>query len=497
MSISMKELFSRQNIESEVISLRNSLSNHPQGLNMGLREAHERLLQPADGDGFARGCRRPDSVEIGVPVFGGKELGGVLPSWMPIAGNTRLVRDHGSGETTVRLEPDYRGETRAVEGILEKSRIAYEDFPFKSWHTYYDWQFYVRVDKQYTYLLSESNINDFDGIFECEWDTGDPDGEGFLPKWAWPQRGDRVWIVGRWIYDCGHPDDEDKHRAEIHPPKAVASFREEPMEFPENDGPVRANTAVLYIGRDGGYWRQPINDQNYAFDLYLPPKPYEEAEPVWRVNPETGQLPVQPKITPYPAGAPKALRVIIPLEGVEPHPAEYGAGIAGGWSDPRGTESAKIKRFRVTIEKIFMDANLDPPFQEDEWYIYIGINGRWKIWQDLGGDSEKLDYSVELDLHPEDRIHITASGFEADEINSLTGKSIGLSWAQIQDPQQLKNNAEKIKDGFESLGLSLDPGINNEKLSTLSVKHLPQARPSDTVVADGEDYRLRYRIEEL
>lgn len=286
MSISMRDLFSRQGIAGEVISLRHSLANHPEGLKMSLREAHRRLLTPADGDGFSRGCRRPESLHTGVDVivhtFGRREVGGVLPAWVPVAGSTGI--DHRPRHA------DFAGETRTVEGILARSHITYTDFPFKPWHTFYDWNFHVRFDKQYTYLISPVN---HEGEMECEWDTA------FLPSWAWPQDGDRVWIVGRWIYDCGHPEN-NLHKSEIHPPKALASFRTQATDFAGNRGPTRANHAILFIGRDGGYWRQPINDQDYAFDLYLPPKPYAEAVPRFKVVPQTGALPVQPQIAPFP-----------------------------------------------------------------------------------------------------------------------------------------------------------------------------------------------------
>jgi hypothetical protein len=494
----MKELFSRPGIAGEtgeIISLRNSLANHPDGHEMGLREAYNRLLKPNDGDGFARGCRLPGSVKIDY-LAGERELGGVLPEWVPVAGNARLVRDHRTGST--HLVPDYTGETRTVEGILTGSKIAHHDFQFKPWHTYYDWNFIVDVDKQYTYLLGRANLhknlesgrdNFGKGQFECEWDTA------FLPSWAWPQVGDRVWLVGRWICDCGHPDENYKHRTEIHPPKAVACFRSEAMNFTGNKGPTRANNAVLYIAQRGGYWDQPINNQDYVFDLYLPPKPYAEAVPKWNVASKTGSLPVQPRITPYPADNPRALRVVIPLKNVSPHPEEYGAIISAGWSDPRDTESKKIKRLRVTVEKIFMDANLDP-HGKDEWYVYVGINGRWNVWKSLNGDSTTLNYSVDLDLHPDDKVHITACGFEADEIHDLMGKSIGLTWAEIVDHSQAKNNAEKIRSGFLSLGLSLDPNIDNEPISTFSKIHSPGALSSVTAATKDKDYRLRYRIEE-
>ncbi len=411
---------------------------------------------------------------------------------MPVSGNTVLVRDQRTDQFILR--PDYAGETPTVEGIVTKSKVASNDFPFQPWHTYYDWNFHVRFDKQYKYLYSPANKND---DIECEWDTA------FLPRWAWPQVGQRVWIVGRWIYDCGHPEN-NQHRSELHPPKAVASFRTEAVKFRENRGLTRANNAILYIGQNGGYWRQPINDQDYAFDLYLPPKPYREAVPVWKVASQTGSLPVQPQITPYPAGNPRVLRVVIPLKGVTPHPREYGAIISGGWSDPRGTESAKIKRLRVTVEKFFRDANLDS-YSSDEWYQYVGINGRWRVWQSRGGgDSETLNYSVVLNLHPDDRIHIAACcGFEADPIHDLMGKRIGLSWAEIvasgKDSTQAKNSAKKIRDGFLSLGSDLlgGGGIENDAIRAFSKILPPQARRPDKDPSAEGDYRLQYKIELL
>ena len=270
----------------------------------------------------------------------------MLPEWVPVAVGPR-------SDQFRKLHADFAGETRTLEGILAQEQDHPYGFPVPALAYLLRLEFLCRFDTQYTYLNSQANIEDHGGELECEWDTA------FLPSWAWPQDGDRVWIVGRWIYDCGHPTVHG-HKSEIHPPKAVASFRTEAVQFEGNPGPTRATTTALFIGREGGYWRQPINDQDYAFDLYLPPQPYAEAVPRWTIEPQTGALPVQPQLTPFPANAPRALRVVIPLKGVEPHPENYGVIISGGWSDPRGTEAAAVKRFRVTVEEIFMDANLDP-----------------------------------------------------------------------------------------------------------------------------------------
>ena len=428
-------------------------------------------------------------MTIGIPGIFEKDLGLVLPQWVPAAGDTALVRDHTSGVTRFRFQEDFAGETRTVEGILVRSHVTATDFPFQPWHTFYDWNFHVRVDTQYTYLNSLTNMQDDDGELECEWDTA------FLPDWAWPQDGARVWIVGRWIYDCGHPT-ANGHKSEIHPPKAIVSYRTEAVQFDGNRGPVRANQAILFIGRDGGYWRQPINDQDYAFDLYLPPKPYEEAVPVLKIEPQTDVLPVQPQFTPFPAGAPRAVRVVIPLKGVEPHPENYGAIISAGWSDPRETESAAIRRLRVTVEEILMDANLDPT-GTDEWYVYVGVNGRWKVFESLGGATHRLDYSVDLTLHSSDQVHVTVGGREADEINGLMGQATGLSWAEVSARERGEENAKKIRNGFLSLGASLDPSIENEAIGLLSQFHPPQALSTVTAGSSEGKYRLRYRIEEI
>ena len=450
MSISLRELFTHQGIQGEAISLRNSLSNHYQGLQLGLREAHSRFLQPTDGK--ASGCH---SGSLG--------FGKVIPAWVSV----------------------HPSETRTVEGVLIKSKITSTDFPLKPWHTYYDWNFIIKPDLQYTYLNSPLNeeLNKDERLLECEWDTG------HCPSWAWPQVGDRVMMVGRWIYDCGHPGGDHQYRSEIHPPKALVSFRRDGTILPGNVGPTQTNNAVVFIGREGGYWQQAINDQNYAFDLYLPPKPYAEAIPKWSVIPKTGNLPVQPQITPLPVNNPRYLRVVIPLQGVSLHPAQYGAIIAGGWSDPQQTETAKMQQIRVTVSRIFMDGDYDT--LSDEWYVYIGINGRWRFWESIGGDSEVLSYSVDLDLHPEDKIHVTGCGFEADILHDYMGKNSGFSWSKISNPNM--PNSERFYIAQQLLlQLASSYDDQNEAIGLFSQKHSATTRGAISPLpqSDKKDYRL-------
>jgi hypothetical protein len=455
MAISMRDLFSRQNLPNEVISLGISLAKHDGGTRTTLRQAATRFLQPANGDGWARGCHRPTQAIAG-------ELSYVVPSWVPV----------------------HDRDVRTVEGVLTKSSISRTDFPLKPWHTYYDWNFFIRLDKQYTYLHSNSNIQDHGNLMECEWDTA------FLPQWAWPPDGARIWMVGRWIYDCGHPE-RHGHKTEIHPPKAISWFGTGAVRLPGNADVTRATRATLYIGRHGGYWTQAVNDQDYTFDLYLPPKPYAEATPAWLVDART-PLSVWPQITPLPAASPRYLRVTIPLRGVNPQPDQYGAVIWGGWTDPRRTESAAIQRLRVRLTTIYMDGDYDT--FGDEWHVYAGINGSWNVWKSIGGSSKSVTFSVDLDLHTSDRVHVTGCGFEADLMDDYMADESGYTWAQISNPNITREQREAIEDSvFWQLAGTLND--ENDAIGYLSDFHPATARGTFISGSDKGDYRFHYKIE--
>jgi hypothetical protein len=69
---------------------------------------------------------------------------------------------------------------------------------------------------------------------------GDSRTWGDLPEFAWPSVGDRAWVEGRWVFDCGHPALQDpsmidnshivdplevRYDTEIHLPWAVVTYR--------------------------------------------------------------------------------------------------------------------------------------------------------------------------------------------------------------------------------------------------------------------------------
>jgi len=450
MDISLRNLFSQNNIPKQIISINRSLANHFQPGN-SIRNIHTSFSRAAPGNGYSCGCKKDDSLKIDFGVSE-KKLGQVVPAWVSAA-----LSDKRTGSNT-----------RTVEGILTLSKMTHTDFPLRPWHFYYDWNYYVEVDKQYFYLNSPAN-HGFDklkskAIMECEWDTN------FLPEWAWPMFGDRVKIIGRWIYDCGHPEN-GKHRSEIHPPKAVISFRSETFKFKENKGRARANQAVVFMNDKGGYFNQKINDQNYDFDLYLPPKPIASATPVWNVRFKASTK-VNPVITPYPEKDPKLLKVHIPLKGKTISDGMYGAIISGGWKDSKGIDDFNIRKIYIKIN----EAHLKDKGERgrDEWYVYVGVNGRWKkILSSKDSGKHKINHIVSLYLHKADKIKIAACGMEADPIHDLMGKNTGISPSMVssgfQSSSKRKNAAKNIRNKFLALGAALTWGgdIENDPIGII------------------------------
>ena len=204
---------------------------------------------------------------------------------------------------------------------------------------------------------------------------------GALPEYAWPSIGDRVWVEGRWIFDCGHTGVNDllghasdfgvlpsgttlndwvKFESEIHPPRALATFRlnhtslsleqtassgnpyrsqsDEPSSWLPVTGtalPQQAGTppwtpptlipvtqADIFVSGNGGGANDlcnivnrsdssgdcspyshtgpviPINSYNYVFDIYPPGTNYtaQENNGTFKVSPPTPDSSLQWRI---------------------------------------------------------------------------------------------------------------------------------------------------------------------------------------------------------
>ncbi len=164
-----------------------------------------------------------------------------------------------------------------LHGTVVESQVSREDFP--STHVTHDQNASILLDEDDRGLLATGNVAKEDGTLELEWETGS------YPPWAWAGPGDRIVALGRWIFDCGHPDptpgtchgtiipcvlDSDcggvtcdgtvfNYRSEMHPPQASAVVRSSKgailtaQDDSGEPGPaVLVTRADVYVSGHGG-----------------------------------------------------------------------------------------------------------------------------------------------------------------------------------------------------------------------------------------------------
>ena len=174
-------------------------------------------------------------------------------------------------------------DTVVAEGVVTPSAttIAHHEWPFN--HKSHDNNFHVMLDKKYTGLASKNhptvppNSNFGQRVMEMEWEIG-TDNTGKtdrFPKQFWPWEGDRLWMMGKWVYDCEHFDTVHLNGwlSEIHPPFATAFMRNEPYQFPGDSRPSSAVVTYAYIHGQGPTFNTLVGGQAYQFDIAMPPKP--------------------------------------------------------------------------------------------------------------------------------------------------------------------------------------------------------------------------------
>lgn len=141
--------------------------------------------------------------------------------------------------------------------------FTHEDYP--PTHFAHDVNLLLVPDPDYRRVLGDANFAGAGepagiGRIEWEWETLN-DGRPFVgsygpgnigfPIWAMPSAGDRIFTVGRWALDNGHPDKGD--RTEIHPARLISTMRKRNTVMPFGSGVMtRASQVDIYISGHGG-----------------------------------------------------------------------------------------------------------------------------------------------------------------------------------------------------------------------------------------------------
>jgi hypothetical protein len=426
----------------------------------------------ADGRGYQRGCHSP---KHGPEVFwdgpfdaiAGDLMRGV-PGWVAVEGE----------------------EVEEVEGRLDRSFQTWTDFPVRQWHIWYDWNFHVDPVDGYEFLRGRGNEPHGETstpagkrrvvlgeTMECEWDCGAfgrRPGMMFGGQVPWPMSNYYVWLLGRWIYDCGHATsdevsgaDEGLMRSEIHPCKAMATAWWEAEKFDENgDLYVPAIKFLFFTSRRGGYVDFPaINDvdrngNDFKFIVDLPKltrtsaaqsavgpsettaantlvsrgprllhkfdfQPFQAAAGTkGRIDPIIEPIPLDD-----PEKPPEQVKITIPVTQL-PDCDAYGVIVSLGWYDPDKTEARKVKQCTVIFRELFKGHEDHDTFAE-EWLLKAGVNHRWFQWQFSGmrnGTRHSLnDVRARFWLQEDEHIIISSHGAELDG----THDSMGIGPLQV------------------------------------------------------------------
>jgi hypothetical protein len=370
------------------------------------------------------------------------------------------------GCTDVQISPHWapaggpgKGPTfpeSGVYGTVFWSQRASNDLPLD--HEEHDVNFFVDLDEgpQSHDLNSDGNYNrnawylpsltTGHRLMEMEWDGR------YFPREYWPVAGDRVWVYGRYVWDCGHPD---SYHTEVHPPNAIAIIREEPVLWPGAAKHSRGVRCLIYVtGRGGKYVPSGpgtfadldgIANREYHFSIKLPagaPAGTAHHDPIVRAL----MGGAEPKVTwngnsfdvvykPISSG----LQMLADQSGLGPYAAE----ITVGWNPYPGPTFSKAT---VTFSDIEIADNLDR-FCEGDWHMWIQVNGEWKDVPGLrtanDGDDITIDRKVDVVVEDGKYLVIQTTGWK-NNMDFLMGRQLSVAELEHagEDVHQNKNGSD-------------------------------------------------------
>ena len=121
------------------------------------------------------------------------------PNWVYVGGTLASQNMVLTGVVDSQYQPERAAEPTGT------------DDPFT--HTSYDFTFNVMPDPEYENLLGTGNL---EGTSAESARLHVERESATFPTFAWPDRGDRVTLVGSWVWDCDHTTAAGEH-TEIHP----------------------------------------------------------------------------------------------------------------------------------------------------------------------------------------------------------------------------------------------------------------------------------------
>ena len=299
-----------------------------------------------------------------------------------------------------------------------------EDLP--TIHRSYDLNLNVLPDRAYRSLLGGSaavRSGNFAGQNESTGRVHVEREQGSLPFFAWPEAGDRVAMIGSWVWDCGHWAGGGE-RTEIHPFRAFWVAREAEGDlFLSSDktfAGVEADCAHLTKGVVTAFRaclaaEPPWQDLSgsYRFRLQLPKRP------------RGARLQLRVVDAGSSAGAPRArthlrgngVDVLLDVHAVTGQRLVIAQRVLARWTRGAPTEHVRVRFVRLLVRRA-MDPGCPagrntcgsketthgeqataPP---GEWNVYVDAAGVWKMWGNgllRARDGQVFHGGPTLDLH--------------------------------------------------------------------------------------------------
>lgn len=405
----------------------------------------------------------------------------------------RRARDPGRCNAT-KLNPHWKNveddEYKIAEGVVQQSIASYTDFPLHHWS--HDWDFEVKLDDAYKGLTSTANPA---GRMAFEWEMNN------YPIEFRPMAGDRVWAMGRWIWDCGH----EPYKTEFHPPIAMALTRDQPSIFPKDVAPSVTRKTYVYVHGDGGYNRTAVTGRDYEFDIALPAKPKPDAT----ARAEVIAVPygnVSPILRVDAAG--NKVHVIYPLRNV-PNASpdlKFGAIILSGWTEPK--LSKPYRELRVSLDNVKINNNhaglLDTG--GGNWHMWVQAGQQWlEVLRSSRGPGNRDPQSVSGDVDDGQTVTLNRSVsliVPDDGSVPVVLRSTGWESNRQDDHFGIDNRPNpadvNIGDDNDRLGV-LDVTFSNGQNFGIGA-HDDKSKRNPDPEADRDtngDFNLRYRIEEV
>ena len=295
-------------------------------------------------------------------------------------------------------------------------------------HTSYDFTFNIKVDPQYEHLLGTGN---FEGRgaetarLHTERETAT------FPVFAWPDRGDRVSLVGSWVWDCDHLTASGEH-TEIHPFRVL--WVERNPGGPSRRSPAGDREADLFTTSAGtpadtqAVCANKTKGDRVAFEECL-------ATPVTQV-PGQGTYTFVLKAGKKPSPKARLVYRAVDVAPSDPTPVtrladgisvkvdashEVGKRFFVGWRPVK--KSARPVHLRVRLRELLVRRAMDPScpdYDRDcpahdqeilvnhntkppgEWNVYVDAGGVWAPWDPIlfqARDGQEIRTNQTIDLY--------------------------------------------------------------------------------------------------